>query len=423
MNLIELFKLSFGALNERKVRSGLTVLMVIIGVALMTSLNGLGAGMNSFIDEQLGTLGANILIITPSEAGAAFGPPTNAPETKLTSQTVQTIERVHGVEYVVPYYTGTVTMRSSGEEKTVTIRGIDMSKTEYIAPKSELESGSLVSITDSIGMVLGYYIAYPSNLDKPLAKRGQTVNVEYTIVESEGGREKLTVEKKSFQVKGIFKETGNMNFDNFAYISPSAANALLNKEGAYDGIFVITRGADDNDAVEERIRKIYGKNLGIISPKALAETIKDVMAQFTGFIGAVALVSMFVGAVGIITTLYTSVMERTREIGLLKAIGYGNRTILIMFLTESIAIGLIGAILGLLTGVAGAYALVQIIMQTDPEAQASAQSGSPVSMSPVFRPTDVFQVFLLAFILSIIAGLYPAWRASRLSPITALRKE
>jgi putative ABC transport system permease protein len=423
MNLIELLRLSFGALNERKVRSGLTVLMVVIGVALMTSLNGLGAGMDNFIDDQLGTLGANMLFVTPSEAGSAFGPPQETPETKLTSQTVRTIERIHGVENIAPFYTGVVTMRSGGEEKTVTIRGIDMSKIAYIAPNAELESGSLVSTTDSVGMVLGYYIAYPSNLDKPLAKRGQTVTVEYTLVEIEGDKEKLVVEKKSFQIKGIFKETGGMNLDNFAYVSPAAANALFDKKGVYDGINVITRDADDNDAVEAGIRKIYGNNIGIISPKALAETIKDIMAQFTGFIRAVALVSMFVGAVGIITTLYTSVMERTREIGLLKAIGYGNRTILIMFLTESIAIGLLGAILGLLAGVGGAYALVQIIMQTDPEAQASAQSGASISMSPIFRPMDVFQVFILAFILSIIAGLYPAWRASRLSPITALRKE
>jgi len=421
MNLIELFKLSFGALNERKVRSGLTVLMVVIGVALMTSLNGLGAGMDNFIDDQLGTLGANILIITPSDSGTAFGPPQETPETKLTSQTVQTIERVHGVEHVIPYYTGVVTMRSSGEEKTVTIRGMDMDKIDYIAPNAELESGSLVSTTDSVGMNLGYYIAYPSDLDKPFAKRGQSVTVEYTLVEMEGDREKLVVEKKSFQIKGIFNETGNMNLDNFAYISPAAANALFDKKGVYDGIYAITKDADDNEVVEERIRKIYGKNIGIISPKALAETIKDVMAQFTGFIGAVALVSMFVGAVGIITTLYTSVMERTREIGLLKAIGYSNRTILIMFLTESIAIGLLGVVLGLLAGAGGAYALVQFLMQSDPEAQSSSQSGA--TMSPVFRPTDVLEVFLLAFILSVIAGLYPAWRASRLSPITALRKE
>ena len=407
MNLIELFKLSFGALNERKLRSGLTVLMVVIGVALMTSLNGLGAGMDNFIDDQLGTLGPNILIITPSEAGPAFGPPQEASETKLTSQTVKTIERVHGVEHVIPYYTGVVTMRSSGEEKTFTINGVDMSKIHYIAPNAELESGSLVSTTDSIGMNLGYYIAYPSDLDKPFAKRGQTVTVEYTLVEIEGDIEKLVVEKKSFQIKGIFEETGSMSLDNIAYVSPAAANALFDKKGVYDGIYVTTRDADENEVVEESVRKIYGKNIGIISPKALAETIKDVMAQFTGFIGAVALVSMFVGAVGIITTLYTSVMERTREIGLLKAIGYNNRTILIMFLTESIAIGLLGIILGLLTGVGGAYALVQLIMQSDPEAQSSSQAGA--TMSPVFRQTDVLEVVLLALILSIIGSLYPGW--------------
>ena len=410
MNITAILDLSFSALKERKVRSGLTILMVVIGVALMTSLNGLGVGIDNYIDEQLGNLGANILMITPSGAGPAFGHQQEKPTIKITSQTVKTIERIHGVEHAVHFYQGVVTMKSGGEERSVTIRGIDMNKEKYIVPQAEIETGSLVSTTDSVGMVLGYYIANPSDLDKPFAKRGQIVTVEYTQVEVEGEREKTVTKEKSFQIKDIWKEIGSQSMDTYAYVSPAAANALLNKESVYDGIIAVTTHPDDNDAVEERIQKIYGKNVGIISPKALAETIKDVMEQFTGFIRAVAFVSMFVGAVGIVTTLYTSAMERTREIGLLKAIGYSNTTILAMFLTESMAIGLLGAISGLAVGVGGAYALVKVmIFEAD--------------LSPYFKPTDMINVFLLAFVLSIIAGLYPAWRASRLSPIVALRKE
>jgi putative ABC transport system permease protein len=264
-----------------------------------------------------------------------------------------------------------------------------------------------------MGIVLGYNVAYPADLNRPLAKRGQTVSIEFSKVESEGGAERVVVKKKSFQVKGVLDELGNMMVDNQVYISPAAANALFEKGGSYDGIYGITRHPDENDEVEERIRKVYGKNIGITSPKALAETIKDVMGTFETFISAIAAVSMFVGAVGIVTTLYTSVMERIREIGLLKALGYGRGTVLLMFLTESMTIGIIGGLLGLGLGVLGSYVLIQIMPFGMGE----------ITITPYFPPRDLIEIFFLAFILSIIAGLYPAWRASKLSPITALRKE
>ena len=103
--VLDLIGLSFGALKERRLRSGLTILMVVIGAALMTSINGLGGGMNNYISEQLGTLGANVLIVTPS--ANTFGPgATSGLQTKLTPQTVRTIERIHGAKYVIPSFTG-----------------------------------------------------------------------------------------------------------------------------------------------------------------------------------------------------------------------------------------------------------------------------------------------------------------------------
>ncbi|MCK5627625.1 ABC transporter permease [Candidatus Bathyarchaeota archaeon] len=411
-SIFELIRLSFAALKERKLRSGLTIMMVIMGAALMTSVHGLGGGMDNFFTEQFGSLGANVLIVTPSGGGGGFGRPQSSSTTmKLTSGTVQTIEKIHGVTYAVPYVSGVASLKSAGEEKTMSVVGIDQNKLKYIAPKISLESGSYVSTQDSIGILLGYNVAHPSDLDRPFAKRGQTISIEYTTVETERGTEKT--ETKSFQVKGIIEELGNLQIDNQAYISPSAANALFDKGGSYNGIYAITRDPEENDAVEESIRKIYGKNIGVTSPKAITSTIQESLGAFTGFISAIAGVSMFVGAVGIITTLYTSVMERTREIGLLKALGCGKRNILFMFLSESMTIGFIGGLLGLLLGLGGAYALIAIMP--------FGRGG--MSFTPYFVPINLLQIFILSFTLSIIAGLYPAWRASKLTPIEALRKE
>jgi putative ABC transport system permease protein len=410
--VLDLIGLSFGALKERRLRTGLTVLMVIIGVALMTSINGLGGGMNNYISEQLGTLGANALIVTPS--ASAFGPEAQSGmQTKLTSQTVRTLGRIQGVDYVIPSFTGGGTLRSGSESKTVAVLGMDQSKMVYVTPKISFESGAFVSSTDSGGIVLGYSIAHPSNLDKPFASMGQSVFIEFSKIENQGGVEKLVTKRKAFLVRGILNELGSQQIDSEVFISLSAANTFFEKNSVYDVIYVITKGPDINDQVETSITKFYGKNIGVVSPKAIASTINEVMGTFLGFLTAVAAVSMFVGAVGIITTLYTSVMERTREIGLLKAIGYTGGTILFMFLMESFTIGLLGGLLGLTAGVAGAYAMIGIL----------PLEANAISITPYFRPTDLALVFLLACALSVIAGIYPAWRASTLSPITALKKE
>jgi putative ABC transport system permease protein len=307
-----------------------------------------------------------------------------------------------------------VTVRAGGVEKrSVQTIGADQTKITYIMPKIELHSGAYVLAQDSIGIVLGYNIAYPSNLNKPFAEIGQTVSLEYSLVESDSGREKVAVKKRSFQVRGILAEVGNQEFDNVAFVSLPAANAFFQKAGVYDAIYVITRDSTVNDDVEARIKKVYGGNIGVTSPKAIAETVKDLMGTFESFLSAIALVSMFVAAVGIITTLYTSVMERTREIGLLKAIGYGRGTVLLMFLTESMVIGLLGGVLGLVLGFFGAYLLIQMMPFGFGE----------ITLTPYFVPAELARIFLMASALSIIAGLYPAWRASRLDPIAALRKE
>lgn len=412
MVVSDLLGLSFGALRERRVRSVLTIFMVVVGVTLMTSINGLGGGMNNFITEQLGLLGANVLIVTPS--ADIFGPAQSGMQTKLTAQTVRTLERINGVKYVIPYFYGTATLESGSNSRDLMIMGFDQSKYVHITPKVSLESGSFVLPSDSRGILLGYAVAHPSSLEKPFADTGQTVYIEFSKVETQGGTDRLVTKRKAFQVRGVTSELGTSDVDNSVSISLASANTLFEKGNIYDGIYVITDGPDDNDRVEASITKLYGKNIGVFSPKAIAGTIQDIMGTFIGFLSAIGGVSMFVGAVGIITTLYTSVMERTREIGLLKAIGYSGGAILFMFVAESLTIGVLGGLFGIGFGIAGAYLLIELV---------PFGLGEGVSIAPWFSPPALVQIFVVACVLSVLAGLYPAWIASRLNPITALKKE
>jgi len=413
LNPAELFKLAYSALTERKLRSGLTVLMVLIGAALMTSLNGLGGGMNNFITDQLGTLGANLIIVTPSQSLSRFGPPTDTQKITINDYTVRTISRMSGVSQAVPFIVASATLKSGSRELSVTIIGVDQTKLHYVIPKISLASGSFVSNFDSNGMVVGTDISSPPGESTPFAPQGKMLTMEIVQTTTVGETQKVTMKTKAFQVKGILNKIGNMNADSRIFVSLNSANTFFEKGGEYTGIYVITREPDLNDKVEKQVRNRFGKTIGITTPKAIAETIQSILSTFTAFISSIASVSMFVGAVGIITTLFTSVIERTKEIGLLKALGFNSLVVLLMFLTESITIGVIGGMLGVVVGIGGAHLLTRIM-------PFQMQGGG---INPVFLPNDLVYVATLSLVLSCVAGLYPSWRASRLSPLIALRKE
>lgn len=413
MNPAELFKLAYSALSERKLRSGLTVLMVIIGAALMTSLNGLSGGMNHFISDQLGTLGANLIIVLPSQPLATMGPSQNTQKITINEYTVRTISRMEGVSQAVPFIRGAANLKSGNRELAASIVGIDQSRLRYVIPKISLASGSYVSNFDSVGMVVGTEISFPPGESAVFAPQGKMLTMEIAKTETVGQTQKVVTKSKSVQVKGVLNKIGNMNADGIVFMSLDAADTFFEQGGEYTGIYVITKDPEHNDKVEKEIRDRFGKNIGVTTPKAIAETIQSILSTFNAFISSIASVSMFVGAVGIVTTLFTAVIERTKEIGLLKALGFNSLTVLLMFLTESVTIGVVGGMLGVLMGIGGAYLLIRVM---------------PFNFSggwirPVFIPSDLIYVAILSLVLSCVAGLYPAWRASRLSPLIALRKE
>ena len=415
MNIVEIFSLSFDALKERKARTALTVLMVVVGSALMIALNGLGAGFGAFINHQFSQLAPNVMFVTSaqqSNSGPFGGGPPPAPKIALNEVVVSKLRSLPFVDDVVQSYQGEVTLESRGKTRDTTVFSIDPQKLFIIAPTLEFVEGSAIRQNDPSAILLSDSIANPPGDTTPFAVVGQMVVAKYTFVDPDTGKEKEN--SKSFIVSGIMKPTGNPTIDNAIVFNRIAGNAILSKNARYDSLLIVASSGDLVDTVEQEIRQLYGKDIGITTPKAILKTIQEFTTGFTSFILSIALVALLVGGVGIITTLYTSVTERTREIGTMKAIGAQNGFILALFLTEATTIGILGATIGIFLGIAGGFVLVT----------AFASNGQGISgLTPVFLPIDLAQVWALSVGLSIVAGVYPAWKASRLPPIVALRRD
>jgi putative ABC transport system permease protein len=424
MNINEVFLLSFDALRERKVRSILTILMVVVGSSLMVALNGLGAGFSKFIDQSFSMLAPNILFVTSAQqdqSGASpFGgggpPPT--PKIVLNTAVESRIRSLPFVTDVIPSYQGEVQLESSGKSLSTSIFSIDPSKLYVIAPTLEFEEGSIIRSNDPSAIYIAYDIAHPTGDNTPFAGIGQTLRATYSFVDENGKQQQ---EFRSFVVRGIMKPTGNPTIDKAVVFNRDTGNALMHKSGKYDALLLAAQSSEFVNSVEEEIRKLYGNDIGITSPEAILKTIKQFTGGFSIFILGIALVALLVGAVGIITTLYTSVMERTKEIGTMKAIGAQNSTVLSLFMAEALIIGILGASSGLLAGIAGGYVLIAGLNSSG---GTSGNSNNALgNVSPVYLPADLATVWAISVGLSLIAGIYPAWKASRLSPIVALRRE
>lgn len=417
MEIREISQLAFEALRERKARSILTIVMVVVGSSLMVSLSGLSGGFAQFTEQQFSALAPDVLFISSApniEHGRSFGigggGPPAAPKVVLTSVVVNKIRNLPSVEDAIPNYQGQITLETKGKSNTIRVFAMDMQKVFTVVPNAEFDEGSSLPSNDPSALLLAEQVARPAGEAFPFATLGQAIQVKYSFVDENGVSQENT---RSFIVRAIMKQTGNPTVDNAAIMPPSAANSLMNKGNRFDGIVVKAQSPDIVEQVESEIRKLYGNDIGITSAQAILKTIREFTSGITTFMLSIAVVALLVGAVGIITTLYTSVMERTREIGTMKAIGAQKKDILSLFLSEAVMIGIIGASVGLAVGIVGGFVLT---------ATMTSYNEGP-SITPVYLPRDLAGIWFLSVGLSALAGFYPAMKASRLPPIVALRRE
>jgi putative ABC transport system permease protein len=427
LNVKEIFMLSFESLLDRKVRSILTILMVMVGSALLIAVNGIGAGFTVSFSRQFSNLAPNILFVSNSQfAGGGGGPGGGGgggglggggggatPKITLTSAVVNRLHSLPLVSDVISTYRGTVQLQSQSETRNAPVLSIDPQKLQVIAPTIEFEDGSTVQPGNPSSLVVAHDVANPAGDPNPFLVIGRNVKVTYSFVDPITNQPKQ--ESKNFVVSAIMQETGNPTIDNAIIMNPQSGNSLLQKSGKYDSIFVIAQTPDSVSTVQQEIKDSYGNNIGVNTVQAILKTIQQATAGINAFLTSIGIISLVVGAVGVITTLYTAVIERTREIGTLKAIGAQNKDILFLFLVEAFLIGLFGATIGILVGLGFGYALSDIMRE------GGGGGGNRPPSAPVFFIGEIMRVWFISVGLSILAGVLPALQGSRLLPIKALR--
>jgi len=391
---MELLILAFEALKERRIRSALTILMVVVGTSLLVAVDGISTGTRNFIEGEFQKFGTNIIIVSSTRGNVI-----------IDDSLVDDVSKIPGVKTVIPVISKFITIEAHGQTKDVIAVGMDLSKINYLMPDLKLESGTLPSETDMFGIVLGYQVAYNPDGTK-FAYTGEAVKVIYTTFEE--GRQKT--KEKSFIVRGVFAYFGSffIPVDQNVWMPIETAKKFFEQD-EYDGLYIITENSTINEKIAEIISQQY--KLEVLTRQQINMVVNRILTTIDVYILSISLISLLVASIGIITTLYTSVLERIREIGTLKAIGFKNSDIMRMFLYEALIIGVIGTVVGAFIGVFGSHLLKTLFFSQIP------------FVKPEFEAATFIKTAVLAIGLSIISGLYPAYRAAKLNPVEALRWE
>ena len=398
------FKLAVKNLIKRKLRSWLTIIGIIVSVATIFVLISLSLGLQGAVEEHVRSLGADKLFIMTK---GNFGPPTAQGAVTLTKEDVKIIEKVQGVKTVTYFVAGNAKVEHNDEIRFYAVYGIPAdgldlyfeSNTMTVLEGQKLKNGLMGEIS------VGYDFEYGTLFDKP-AHTGS----------------KIKINEKEFKISGVLSRIGNPEDDKMILMSNDDFEALFSSGNRVDYIFIQVDNAaeikDIADRIEKRLmsfRDVNEKTIDftILTPEDLLNILKTVLNIITAFLAGVAAISLVVGAIGIANTMYTAVLERTKEIGVMKAVGAKNSDILLIFLIESGLIGLIGGFLGVLFGILTSKIVEYIAVN---------QLGTPL-LKAALPPYLIIGCLLFAFIIGAVSGLVPARGASSVRPVDALRYE
>jgi len=395
-------KLAIKNLRKRKLRSWLTITGIVISISVIFVLISLSLGLRGAIDEQFKILGTDKLFITPK---GSFGAGISAVE--LTTFDVDEIEKVSGVKDISYATIGNAEIEFNKQKRYFMVIGIPLDKMDLFTTSANLEmdEGQEIQEGEKMKVMLGYDYKYSSVFDEPI---------------SEGN--KIIINEKEFRVSGIIGAIGNPSDDKNIYMSMEDFKDLFNSNNRVDQIIV---QVDDekkikevSERIEKRLMKVRDvdektKDFEISTPEELLSSFDMILNIITAFLVGIASISLFVGGVGIANTMYTSVLERTKEIGTMKAVGAKNKDILFIFLFESGLLGLIGGILGVVLGF-----LISKIVEFIAVNQ--LHTNLLKVASPIYL---VLGSLVFAFLIGAVSGGVPAFKASKLKPVDALRYE
>jgi putative ABC transport system permease protein len=421
MQLVDIFKLAYKALVDRKIRSVLTILGITVGSAIILALIASSSGLSAGITSNIEKTGANVLTL---QSAGGFFETGSTTRYQISQQDVDYVKTIPGVVQAYPYYSYGASVNSGGTSLRASMVGIDLSALPVLYKGLTVAQGRIPLFGDTTSAVVGWGLANPVS-GTPI-NLNQMVSLSVTGIS--GGRGAVSY---AVLATGILTQYGSAlfaNIDDTVFITMQAAQ-FLSKTPYFSGIYIVVDNTDDVSNVQTTITTYYGNNARVISPGQILSSIQAITGQLTLFLGSIGAVSLFVATVGIVNTMYVSVMERTREIGILKALGYRPKQIMGMFLSEAALTGVIGAFCGLALGYVLSYLMGGLFSGFGGAGArigfggGGGGGGGGATIQPVFSTELIVFSLVFPVILATLAGLYPAWRASRMNAVAALKYE
>lgn len=426
-------------MKERKTRNALTILMIIMGCGLLVSLNSLSQGLIYFVEQNFKKILPNQIVISNTDKIQESS--IEGIRNKLQvlfdqnitmvgknipfdNKTMQYLKEIPGVQQINPAYQGVAMLNYQNNSQVTNLLAADINNLTDIIPN--LDTGSMVSNLTSqnyiiIPQKIGEKIFMNSSeivVNKALSKEDKDESMNSKTVTISNLKELTDVKSNpsinnSFAVLRIINSTGNPIIDNSIFIDVQKGKEILEKSDDYDLLFLTYDDIDKVESIVNDVQKYFNNQVTILNSLEIIKSLTKFIIGISTFISSIAIFSLIVGSIGIIITIYTSVVERTREIGIIKALGGTNRVILGMFLTESVFLGIIGAMLGIVFGFLGSHVLLSGFLYF---------LNLPLDIYPVFNIVEISKIGIVVIVLSIFSGLYPAYKGSKISPVNALSK-
>ena len=403
--LKDFFQISLNNLKRRRLRSWLTMIGIFIGIAAVVGLITLGQGLQTAITGQLGAMDADSL--TVQNAGTGFGPPGSSVVEKLTEHDLNLIEKVKGVKTISPVLIRMVTIKYNKGVRFEMMRGAPedpaLYEKFYEAQSMETIEGRLLKKGDIGKVLLGNNFAKKDKFDKAISA-GKTININ----------------DKNFEVVGILKGSGALMMNDAVITFHDELKTLLEIDDEIDLIGLTVENAKIAEETAERIEEALRKDrdlkegeedFSVQTPSQVLSAVTNILTAVNVVVIGIAMISLIVGGIGIANTMYTSVLERRKEIGTMKAIGAKNSDVLMIFLIESGLLGLVGGVIGALIGIGIALGVAAV---------ANTAFGSEIIKLSISFPL-VISVITFSFLIGILSGSIPSYQASKLKPVEALR--
>ena len=439
MKARDVFSYSFSAIRLRKLRAALTILGVVIGIAAIVALLSITSGLQETITNQLQQgLATDTLLVTPG--GGAFGGGQDGggfggggfggadSGFRLIVNDTQTLNGLSAdILTSIPVIQRSVYINSTDHERFATIVGVEFALYGSVYPTTFVaESGEIPDNPANKTIIIGKRVNERQN-GTVLFSTGEDVQIIWTNSTARPPRN----ESYKGNVAAVLQEVGGFGFggpsDNNIYIPISTAQEFFNTTEVET---IILKLANSDPATIDKVSKLitdeFAGEVSVISSTAVLNLLGSVFSIIELFLVGIAAISLLVAGIGIMNIMIVSLIERTREIGILKALGMKSRTVLTIFLGESVIIGAIGAIIGIALGWGLANIVSTILSSgtfTGGMAGGTGASGGMLRISPVLTPLVFLGAFGFGVGVSVIFALYPAWRASKLKPVEALRYE